>query len=190
MDYAEELRELLRPLGIYALAGSIGGSELDSIGAALNGVLAGLEQAELDALPLTATDAGLRRWEALLPFTLSDCTDAGRRAAVAALLRIREGCAGPEAVNDTVLGCGIRATVEETGTPLTVAVKFPGVRGIPESFAAMRERIEQILPCHLGVEYRFAYLRWRELEELLADWPAVAGMGCWEALERLGGEEA
>ena len=50
-------------------------------------------------------------------------------------------------------------------------------------------RIEQILPCHLAVEYCFVYLLWQELEALLPTWMTLeAQCPTWAALEAYGGE--
>ena len=58
-------------------------------------------------------------------------------------------------MNDTIRGCGLPARVEETGDPLKVKVVFPETAGIPAGFSAVQDRIEEILPCHLQVEYQF-----------------------------------
>ena len=191
MDYAKELKELLRPLGIYDVSEGAGAAELDAIGAQLTDVWTFLEQAERESTPMTAEDGGLAAWEHLLPFTPAWLTTADRRRAIAALLRIGGGSFTPAAVNDTVAGCGIRAVVEETGTPMTVQVSFPYNRGEPDDFDALRWRIEQILPCHLAVNYVFIYVTWEELEAIFPTWAAAeAAVSNWREIERAGGEAA
>lgn len=189
MDYAEELRGLLRPLGIYDVDSGIGGAELGAIGDALTGVWAALEAAEREANPVTAQGEGLAAWEALLPFTPQWMTTADRRRAIAALLQIDGAAFTTAALNATVAGCGIRGVVVECGTPMTVQVSFPYNRGEPDDFELLKWRIEQILPCHLHVTYLLVYAKWAELEALLASWAAVeAAAENWRALERVGGE--
>jgi hypothetical protein len=68
MDYTEELRTLLRPLGLYDVEGGISGAVLGAVGEQLTSVWSGLETAEREALLATAESAGLDAWEALLPF--------------------------------------------------------------------------------------------------------------------------
>ncbi len=188
MKYAEELRKILQPLGIYDLGGA-SGAELDAVGAELDGVYALLIAAEREAMPLTAEDEGLAVWEALLPFVPAYLTAADRRRAIAALLRI-DGCSFTvDAINGTLAGCGIRARAEETGTAMTVRITFPYNRGEPEGLEALKARIEQILPCHLAAEYRFLYVTWEELEALFPTWEALElGAADWQTLERSGGE--
>ncbi len=188
MDYADELRELLRPLGIYAVDGGISGAELGSIGTALDGVYAALDAAEDNANPLTAQTAGLEQWEALLPFAPESPNTEERRRAVAALLRIDGGSFTLAGINDTIAGCGIRAVAAEAETPMTVVISFPWNRGIPDGIDAICERIEEILPCHLAVEYRYVYATWLELEALFDVWSDVSGQYLWQELERFGGE--
>ena len=191
MDYAEELRALLRPLGIYDADGGIGGAELSAVGDALTDIWEHLESAEREALPVTAEDEGLAAWESLLPFAPHWLTLADRRRAVSALMRIDGTSFTPAALNATVAGCGIRAMVEETDTPMTVVVSFPYNRGEPDDFARLRRNIEQILPCHLDVTYYFVYVTWEELEALFATWAdAESAADSWRELERAGGEAA
>ena len=191
MDYAYELKELLRPLGIYDVTGGAGAAELDAVGAQLTDVWTFLEQAERESTPMTAESEGLDAWERMLPFSPAWLTAEDRRRAIAALLRIDGGSFTPAALNDTVAGCGIRAVVEETGTPMTVQVSFPSNRGEPDDFNALRWRIEQILPCHLAVNYVFIYVTWEELEALFASWEdAENAASNWREIERAGGEAA
>lgn len=77
------------------------------------------------------------------------------RQTAAALLRIGGDSFTLAAMNDTIRGCGLPARVEETGDPLKVKVVFPETAGIPAGFSAVQDRIEEILPCHLQVEYQF-----------------------------------
>ncbi len=61
MGYAEYIRGLLRPVGIYTFApGSIGNGEIESIGAALDGCEAAAEESEREVLVPTAKDGALR----------------------------------------------------------------------------------------------------------------------------------
>jgi len=189
MDYSTELKELLRPLGIYNVDSGLSAAELNAVGAQLTGIWQALETAERESNPVTAQDRGLSAWEALLPFVPAGVTPADRARAIAALLRIDRASFTLADLNDTVAGCGIRARVEETAVPMTVKVSFPYNRGTPENFAALQRRIEQILPCHLAVVYAFVYLTWGELESLLDSWASLeAEIRDWNALERYGGE--
>ena len=190
MNYADELRELLRPLALYDVDGGLGGAELSAEGAALDVVYAALWEIETELSPATASGYGLERWEALLPFIPAYRTAVDRRRAIAALLRIDGAGFTPDAINDTIAGCGIRAVVKETDTPMTVSVSFPYNRGEPDDLEDLRERIEQIIPCHLNVVYIFVFVLWWELEALFATWAEVeAAAESWRELERLTIEE-
>ena len=97
-----------------------------------------------------------------------------RRRALAALLRISGDSFTPEAINDTLAGCGLNAVAEETGKPGYVEVYFPEVAGIPEGFDRMKEIIEEILPSHLGIEYKFWYNTWAMVRERHPTWGDAA----------------
>lgn len=189
MKYGEELLKLLEPLGLYAPDGA-SGAELEAIGAELDRVYGALLDAERESSPLTAAGEGLSSWEKLLPFVPAYLTADDRRRAIAALLRIDGRSFTVGAINDTLAGCGIRARAEETGQSMTVRVTFPFNRGEPDGFEALKARIEQILPCHLAVEYLLRYLTWAELETRFSSWEALEdAVASWLELERSGGEE-
>lgn len=190
MRYAQELKELLRPLRVYDVDRGPSAAELEAEGAALDGLFAKLETVETEALPLTAMDTGLGKWEAILPYASPDRSPESRRRTIMALLRIDDSSFTEELLNATISGCGVPAAVREADEPLTVEVTFPGTRGEPENFELLRVRIEQILPCHLQVIYLFAYLLWWELEGLFAAWEELEAVGpVWDELERMGEEE-
>ncbi len=87
------------------------------------------------------------------------------------------------AINDTVSGCGIPAVVKELGKG-RASVSFPGVAGEPDNFQQLKKIIEDILPAHLGVEYRFWFLTWQELEDSFPSWQSVQSLGLsWAQLE-------
>ena len=187
MSYAEYLKELLRPLGIYNLEdGSFSGAELQGIGWALDQRMAGLERLKREMLVLTAEDEGLDLIESLL--TLHPATEnvARRRAALAALLRIGGDSFTLEAINDNLAGCGLNAKVNETDRSGVVEVRFPEVPGIPDGFEQMRKVIEEIIPAHLLVEYVYWYITWLILEGKFSTWAELdAAELTWEGLEKL-----
>ena len=150
------MRELLAPLRLYDLEAPFNGGELNVQGGALDGVDTWLAELRRESTLAEAESWGLERIIALLARRPVADTPTGMRKALAALMRIGGDSFTLAAMNDTIRGCGIPAQVEETGDPLRVVVSFPGVVGIPADFSWAKTRIEEILPCHLRVEYRFA----------------------------------
>ena len=186
MGYGDYLKDLLRPLGVYRLEGTINGGELEAVGAGLDGVAAALEETEREMLLDTAEGAGLAAVEALLTRAPVADTLERRRAALAALLRIGGDSFALSAINDTLKGCGLNALAHETGTPGQVQVTFPDVPGIPDGFEKMRKIIEDILPCHLAVEYVYWYITWAMMEERFDTWGDIEALGLtWGELEKL-----
>ena len=50
----------------------------------------------------------------------------------------------------------------------------------------MQEIIEDIIPCHLKVEYVYCYITWVRLEEQFSSWSDLeANVPNWDALERM-----
>lgn len=179
MGYTEDLVRLLRPLGVYSfLEGSFSLGELQAMGRAMDGVETVLDVGRAEASPLTASEQGLARWQALLMSTPVAADLAARRQAVAAMLRIGQGSFTPRAIADTLTGCGVQVAVAEEG-PGCVGISFPGLRGVPEGVEQMKKIIERILPCHLQISYRYVYLTWDEAQTLT--WNFVSGF-TWDAL--------
>ena len=174
---------LMQELGLYDLTGGQQqGGELAALGAALDGVDDRLALAEREGLLATAEGTGLERREALFRRKPAAVTPEERREAIAALLRISEDSLTPEAINDTLTGCGIRAKAEETAEGLRVI--FPKTAGIPADFEQIQSIILDILPCHLEVEFYFRYLTWAECEAAGMTWASVEAAGhTWASFE-------
>ena len=186
MSYGEYLKNLLRPLGVYRLEGTFNGAELDSIGGALDGVEEHLEETEREMCPLTARADGLERYIELLPWRPAAGTAEEMGEAIAALLRISGDSFTAAGISDNLTGCGIPAVVQETGQTGVVEVRFPTVAGQPEGIVRMQEIIEDIIPCHLKVEYVYCYITWVKLEEQFSSWSDLeANVPNWDALERM-----
>ena len=170
MSHAQYLRDLLRPLGVYDLTAPFNGGELDAQGEALDAVCARLEDIQKEASLATAEGWGLEKVASLLT-----------RRPVAS--QPRKLAAALAAINDTITGCGIPAVVKELGKG-RASVSFPGVAGEPDNFQQLKKIIEDILPAHLGVEYRFWFLTWQELEDSFPSWQSVQSLGLsWAQLE-------
>ena len=183
MKHADCLRDLLRPLGVYDLSAPFNGGELDVQGAALDGVLARLEEVQRESSLTTAENWGLENLAGLFARRPVASDPRKLALALAALLRIGGDSFTLETINDTISGCGVSAVVKELGTG-SVSVSFPGTAGVPEGFEEMKKIIEDILPAHVGVEYDFWYLTWLELEANFPTWKSIEDMDLsWSELE-------
>ena len=183
MSHARYLRELLRPLGVYDLSAPFNGSELDAQGAALDGVMDRAEEVQREVSLVTAETWGLENTARL--FVRRPVASDPRKlaSALAALLRIGGDSFTLDAINDTITGCGIPAVVKELGTG-QVSVSFPGTAGVPAGFEELKKIIEDILPTHLGIQYDFWFLLWRELEEWFPSWRSIEDRNMtWTELE-------
>ena len=152
---AEQLRELLSPLGIYRWNGTFQQGELTGEGAALDELAAELRHTRREMSLAAAQDEGLEAVASLLPLPPINQDPAALRAALAALLRIGDGGFTLAAMNDALAGCGVPAVAEETEDPLHLVVRFPEHTSAPANFERIRRIAEGILPCHVLVEYRF-----------------------------------
>ena len=164
--YEQYLIRLLAPLSLYNLRAPHNGGELAALGGELDSVSGLGELVERESLLATAE---------------SEVLD--RREAIAALLRISEDSLTPEAINDTLTGCGIRARAEEKADG-SLRVVFPRTAGVPAEFDQIRKIILDILPCHLEVEFYFRYLTWAECEAAEYTWDEVeTAQHTWESFQ-------
>lgn len=187
MSYVNYLTELLRPLGVYDWEnGTFQKAELAAEGKALDGCGAELDRVQREMNLNTAQDEGLAAVEELLPYRpVTDQTER-RRSALAALLRIGGDSFTLDGVNDNLAGCGLNALAAETAQPGHIQVSFPEVPGIPDGFGSMKKIIEEIIPCHIGIEYVFWYITWAMMEARFGTWGDIeAGEYDWEKLEKL-----
>ena len=184
MSTAQNLRQLLRPLGIYDLEAPFNGGELDAQGEILDGVSALLEEAHRESGLATAESWGLENIARLFARRPVAAQPRQLAAALAALLRIGGDSFTQGEINNTISGCGLPAWVAEAGVN-QVEVSFPGIVGQPEGFEEIRQIVEDILPAHLEIVYRFWYLIWSLLENKVPTWRSIELLGMsWERLER------
>ena len=74
----------------------------------------------------------------------------------------------------------------ETDTPGVVEVYFPDVPGIPDGFDEMKKILEDILPSHLEIQYKFWYITWALMEERFDTWGDIEAISpTWEELEKM-----
>jgi hypothetical protein len=185
MGYGTYLTELLRPLGVYDLrSGSFSGAELQALGAAMDAVAAGTALGLREGVVMTAEDTGLDMVEQLFRYRPAAATVADRRAAIAGLMMVGGDSFTLTALRRCLRGCGVEALVEETDTAGVVRVSFPGIMGVPAGFDRVQIIIEDILPCHLEIDYDFRFVTWGELEDHGVTWGQLEGM-TWTEIEIL-----
>lgn len=172
MSYTDYLKELLRPLGVYDVEAPFNGGELTAAGEALDGALGALEEVERESSLVTARSWGLEGVAKLLLHRPAAETEEGLSQALAALLRIGDDSFTPEAVNDTITGCGVAAECTETGVG-RVQVRFPGVVGVPAQIDRLKRIIEEIVPPQVEIAWFYRFLTWVELEEQFPTWAAL-----------------
>lgn len=184
MEYYECLKQFLEPLRLYDLENGVGAEELKVIAMQLDEIFQVFEELGREILPPTAEGFGLILYEKLLPFRPAYLTTKDKRRALIALMRIRGGCFTQKLLQETISGCGLKAVIAEGTLPLTAEVSFPENRGIPDDFEKLKIRVEEIVPCHLSIEYKFIYTVWVEIMEKLPNWGNIhLRVNTWKELE-------
>lgn len=173
MGYGAYMRDLLRPLGVYRLEeGNLNHSETEAVGLALDGVESALDAVEREGILSTAEET-LREWAKLFRYLPQSQDSETLRRAIAALLMIGEDGFTVKAINETVCGCGVDCLVEETDVYGTVRVSFLGTVGIPQDFEQKKTIIEEIIPCHLAIDWFFLFMTWSICERKAYTWNRV-----------------
>lgn len=182
--YYEYLKAMLAPLRLYKLDEGYGAEELRLAGGRLDGLQAELDVIERESILTTAVGYGLDAYEEILPYRPLADSENNRKKALAALLRIDGRSFTLDALRDTLRGCGVKINLREGSVHQTVVVTFPGTKGTPEDFESLSKRVEQILPCHLGIIYEFAFITWILLEGYFPTWALLDGAELsWRELE-------
>ena len=183
MSYTNELVSMLRPLGVYSFReGSFSLAELQALGKLLDEADAVLAKNQRESIVMTAEDEGLSKWEALFRSKTPERAVEARRAAIAGFLAIGGDSFTLAAINACLNACGVKCVVEEKSEVNHVKVRFPGVMGVPDGFSQMKNIIEDILPCQLGIEYFFRYCTWQETERYGLTWEDLGAM-TWHGWE-------
>ena len=156
MAYAEYMRSLLRPLGVYALTeGSLSGGELEALGAAFDGLYQKMQKNLREALPITAEEEGLAAYEALLRHPHRHLTVAQRQAAVCGLLRLHGGGADAKTITEAAAFVGAEISFDESTLPESLGVTLQELQD-SELQRRIERYLELLLPSHLEMEYHAA----------------------------------
>ena len=184
MGYGAYMRQLLQPLGIYRFEeGNLNHSETEAIGCGLDQIEGTLDTAEKEGR-LASAEEMLGEWMRLFTHPPAAEDVEALRRAIAALLLIGEGSFTLETINETLCGCGVSCIVEETEVYGTVRVSFPDTMGVPDHFGQKKTIIEEILPCHLAIDYIFRFLTWAICESKGYTWASVEAKGhSWDSFQ-------
>ena len=185
MGYFDYFKRILAPLESYDLESGVGADEIRVIGSQLDDVFLELDILYREAMMASAESYGIAMMEEIFPYRPSYTTVEEARRAIMALSRIRNGCFTLPLLNDTLSGCGIPATINETYHPMKVQVRFPENRGIPSDFESLKVKIETIVPCHLDIEYVFRFALWREIMYGIKYWREIEdSQMTWDDMEK------
>lgn len=75
-------------------------------------------------------------------------------------------------------------SVTEDNTSYTLTITFISRRGIPPALGDIQSSLREIVPAHLGINFKFTYLSWAELDAQRWTWSALnARAFTWRQLE-------
>ncbi len=149
MAYADHLRKLLSPLGVYDLGPqSVSGAMVDALGDALDEVWQTMQDDLRDAFPQTAGSDALTQWERVLPLHGQDPSAEVRREAITHLLsREQVSCSAPE-LEGTLDACGLQANLEMNGADQVRVCTSQAEQ------TALSALVRSLIPAHLDIEWR------------------------------------
>ncbi|MBQ8831364.1 MAG: hypothetical protein IJ017_07170 [Oscillospiraceae bacterium] len=162
MGYADYLKQMLRPMGVYRLDGGYSSSELDAVGDALDKVCA-----ELDLLLERNADY-IKRLEALFPIVDFASGEAERESNVLTLMSVNDEWSDKASLEAILSACGLAADISETDDKFVLEVRFKDIRG--ELTSREKQVCRDIMPAHIALRLICDGLTWDRAEELFPTW--------------------
>ena len=145
MAYADHLRKLLAPLGVYDLnAGTVSGAMIEALGESLDDVWQVMQDGLREAFPQTAED--LTQWERVLPVHGAAPSPAVRRAGISHLLGQEEVSCSAAQIEAALAACGVQTTLELDGDTVQVCSSLPET-------ADRAALARALIPAHLDLEW-------------------------------------
>lgn len=168
MGYADYLKQMLKPLGVYNLSSGYGEAEIDAIGTMLDGVDSEMENALENAAFYAVSEEALKKLEELFPILVFGDSDARRLEAVKEFSRVNDGWSSVSSLQKQLDACGLSVEISEGDEKFTVDLNFDNVRG--ELTAQETEVVQSIMPAHVMLNYICGGLTWDRAEELFPTW--------------------
>ena len=178
MGYADYLRHMLAPLGIYNLRSGYGFAETEAVGAALDDA-----EMPIAAMLDTPTGENLKNLEALFSIMQFDESEEERVTAVRTLLSTDDSCASIDKLENQLSACGLDAELAETENRFVVNVIMQNIRGeLSDEEAAV---CKAIMPAHLQLNFICSGVTWDRIEALYPTWDEfdAAGITISEMME-------
>ena len=180
MRYEDLLVNLLQPLGVYSFQEhSFSLGEWQALGDGLDECCAAMQDMQAETIVSTASEMGLEQYEALFRSIPPENSVAARRLAIQGFLCISGDSFTKEALEKCLNACGTQCALSEPGDS-TVKVRFPNVMGYPTGLEWKKQLIEEILPCHLRIEYDYRWCTWGECRQYGLLWADVSKMSWYE----------
>lgn len=149
MAYTEYLVRLLSPLGVYDLReDSVSGAAVAALGETLDECWDELRDSLADAFPATAGEAGLARWERLLPLYYRPEDADARRAMAEFYLSLGEADCFASTIVGALAACGFEAAVDEETAAPSITVTLSGASLTEAELAKLGQYVRNFLPAH------------------------------------------
>jgi Uncharacterised protein conserved in bacteria (DUF2313) len=123
---------------------------------------------------------GLDRWETNSGLNESNRNYQERRDYVNS--KLRGTGTVTKALIKAVVDAFFECEVTENNGEFIIAIKLVGKRGIPSNLADIERAINDIIPAHLGITFKFTWLPWSEVDESGLIWNE-ADTFTWDDLE-------
>ena len=168
MGYADYLKRMLKPLGVYRLDSGYSAAELDAVGDAFDKVSAVLD-GHLDGTTYTKMGGDyLSLFENLFPIVDFSESEEKRRENVLTLLSSFGAHSDKASLEAMLAACGLNAEISETDEKFILNLHFADIRG--ELTERQRKVCEAIMPCHTALNFICDGLTWDAAEARFPTW--------------------
>lgn len=175
MGYADFLKQMLKPLGVYDLTGGYASAELDAVGETFDAADTMLENALECAGLHSASDEVLTKLEELFPVLIFGSDEAQRLEAVREFYRVGDGYSSIAKLQRQLIACGFSAELTEGDEKFTADIFFDNVRGELNDQEA--ETVRNVMPAHIMLNLVCSGLTWDRAEELFSTWEDFESCG-------------
>lgn len=76
-------------------------------------------------------------------------------------------------VDSYVPGCEVEIVFDNS----TITIKFIDKKGVPSNIADCENSINEIIPCHLGLEFVYLFNTWKQVEDMGNTWGHYETLG-------------
>ena len=168
MGFADYIKNMLRPMGVYRLDRGYGASEIEAIGDSLDKINALLTMHLVGCNLKESSGDYLSKIESLFPIVNFADGESERRENVLTLMMVNENFSDKASLEKILSACGLKAEICETDEKFVLELHFEDIRG--ELSDTEAQVCKSIMPAHTVLKFICDGLTWDSAEARFPTW--------------------